>query len=241
MKSKYCFLAAGGGFALFLADYPASQSWLALVAFAPLLWTTGQARALREACSYGVVWGLARMLPLAFMVGAFGLPWPARFAVAGYLLVLDALFALFAFWLRATAAGPWLVAVVFAAIEYADSRLPMWGTARSVARLVAPISGVSVLIRLAGTAAVAAWLVSFQALIVAGVQRRQRAAVAAGIALLAAAIALGLSWPPPTTRTLRVAAIGWGERSGAGRAEALVTEASAQGARLVVFPAAGRS
>jgi len=239
MKAKYCLLAASGGFALFLADYPASQSWLALGAFAPLLWTVGRARALPEACSYGVAWGLARMLPLAFMVGAFGLPWPARLVVAAYVLALDALFALLAFWLRTLAAGPYLIAVLFAAIEYADSCLPMWGTARSVARLVAPISGVSLLVRLAGTAAAAVWLVSFQALLVAGVQRRQRAAVAIGIALLAGAIAIGaLSPSPRTTRTLRVAAIGWGERSGAARAETLVAQASSQGARLVVFPEA---
>lgn len=238
MKAKYCFLAASGGFALFLADYPASQSWLALLAFAPLLWTVARARTPRDACSYGVAWGLARMLPLAFMVGAFGLPWPARFVVAGYLVGLDVVFALFAFLLRATTAGPVLVAVVFAAIEYADSCLPMWGTARSVARLVAPIFGVSWLIRLAGTAAVAVWLVSFQALIVAGLQRRRRAAVAAGIGLLATVIASGAWWSPPTAPTLRVAAIGWGEHSGAARAEALVAEASSHGARLVVFPEA---
>lgn len=236
MKAKYCFLAASGGLALFLADYPASQSWLALLAFAPLLWTVARARTPREAAAYGVAWGLARMLPLAFMVGAFGLPWPARFAVAGYLVCLDAAFALLAFWLRATAAGPCLIAVAFAVIEYADSLLPMWGTARSVARLVAPICGASVLIRLAGTAAVAVWLVSFQALIVAGVQRRQRFTVVAGIALLAVAIALDVSLPPPATRTLRVAAIGWGERSAAADAETLVASASSQGARLVVFP-----
>jgi apolipoprotein N-acyltransferase len=238
MKAKYCLLAASGGLALFLADYPTSQWWLGLLAFAPLFWTVSRARTRREACSYGVAWGVTRVLPLAFMVDGFGLPWPARFALAGYVLGLDAAFALLAFWLRATAAGPILIAIVFAAIEYADSCLPMWGTGRSVARLVAPIFGVSWLIRLAGTAAVAVWLVSFQALIVAGVQRRRRAAVVAGIAVLVSVISTGVLWPPPTTPMLRVAAIGWGEHSGAARAETLVADASSQGARLVVFPEA---
>lgn len=53
-------LALLGGVALFLADYPVSQPWLVLLAFAPLLWGVLAARSRREACAYGVLWGLGR-------------------------------------------------------------------------------------------------------------------------------------------------------------------------------------
>ncbi|MEO7036881.1 MAG: hypothetical protein ABI548_23235 [Polyangiaceae bacterium] len=104
-----CSFALLGGLALFLADYPVSQPWLVLLAFVPLLWVVLAARSRREACTYGIFWGLGRTVPLAYMLGSFGLPLPARFAVEGYLLGLDAAFALVAFELRGIRACPLLM------------------------------------------------------------------------------------------------------------------------------------
>src|SRR5450631_309851 len=165
-------LALLGGLALFLADYPVSQPWLVLLAFAPLLWVALAAHSRREACAYGILWGLGRTVPLAYALGSFGLPVPARFVVEAYLLGLDVVFALVAFELRALRAWPVLVAIAFVVIEYADSRLPMWGTARSVARLLSPYPEASGLLRLGGTVGVATAVVLVQALFVVGVQRR---------------------------------------------------------------------
>lgn len=238
MSASGYLLAASGGLALFLADYPACQSWLACVAFVPLFWTVLRARSLGEASGLGAAWGAGRTLPLAWMVHGFGLPWTARVAVGGYLLLLDAVFGLCIFWCRATAPRLFLSAVLFAAIEHADSLLPMWGTARSVARLVAPVAGARVLTNVAGTSAVTVFLVASQALAAAGVRRRQGFTLVAGLVMLASVMALGIRRPTPPTRTLRASAIGWGERRGALDVAHLVGEASARGARLVVFPEA---
>jgi len=224
---------------LFLADYPACRSWLVFVAFAPLFWVVLRARSPAEASAFGVAWSAGRMLPLAWMVHGFGLPWSARVALGGYLLLLDAVFGLFVFWCRATAPRLVLSAVLFAVLEYVDSLLPMWGTARSVARLVAPAAGAGVLTSVAGTPAVAVFFVAFQGLVVAGVQRRQGLTVVAGVALLASSLLLATARPAPPTRTLRASAIGWDERRGAPPDVApLVRDASARGARLVVLPEA---
>jgi hypothetical protein len=59
------------------------------------------ARLRREAVAYGIPLGLGRTVPLAYLLGSFGLPVPARFAVEGYLLGFDAVFALVAWELRA--------------------------------------------------------------------------------------------------------------------------------------------
>lgn len=91
-KTEGCLLAASGGFALFLADYPASQPWLAFVAFAPLFWTVLRAGSVARACALGAAWGAARLLPMAWMLHGFGLPWLARLLVVGYVLLLDAAF-----------------------------------------------------------------------------------------------------------------------------------------------------
>jgi len=237
-KCKGHLLAAGGGFALFLADYPASRTWLAFIAFAPLFWVVLRARSAAEACAFGVAWGGARTLPLAWMLDGFGLPWGLRLVVTVCLLLLDAVFAACAFWLRRAVPGLLLSAALFALLEYADSRLPMWGTARSIARLVTPVSGARFLIAAVGSSGTALWLVSFQALVVAGIQRRQRFTALAGLLVFAAAIALGVRSAPRTTRTLRVAAIGWAEQHATPDVESLVAAASKQGARLVVFPEA---
>jgi apolipoprotein N-acyltransferase len=231
-----CSFALLGGLALFLADYPVSQPWLVLLAFAPLLWVVLAARARREAVAYGILWGLGRTVPLACMLGSFGLPVPARFAVEAYVLGLDAAFALIAFELRALRAWPVLVAINFAVIEYADSRLPMWGTSRSVARLLSPYPHASGLVHLGGTATFAAAAVLVQALFVLGVQRRQSKSVLAGAVVLAVAAVLSVAPAPVTTRALRVAAVGRGLDGIADRAEAFVAEAAKRRAKIIVFP-----
>ncbi len=237
-RSRIYLFAASGGLALFLADYPACQSWLVCLAFSPLLWTVFRASSPGQASACGVAWGIARTMPLAWMLHGFGLPWQPQLALAGYVLLLDAVFALIAFRFRATTLGLFAAAGLFALLEYADSRLPMWGTARSVARLAAPIPGARELIRAAGPFAVAIWLVLFQALLVVGVQRRQRSLVAIGVVLLAGALALGAVRSALSTRTLRAAAIGWAGQRGTADVAALVARASSQHARLVVFPEA---
>jgi apolipoprotein N-acyltransferase len=230
--------AALGGLALFIADYPASQSWLVLFAFAPLLWSVLAARSRLEAAVYGILWGLGRTLPLAYQLGSFGLPVPARFAVETYLLALDAGFALAAFELRALGAWPALVALVFALIEDADSRLPMWGTARSLARLLAPHPEACGLVRLGGTALFAVVVVLVQALLVLGVQRRRWKSVLVGAGCLAVGALVSVAPAPVTTRTLRVAAVGRGLEAIADQAPALIAEAALRGAKVIVFPEA---
>ena len=231
-----CLLALLGGIARFLADYPVSQPWLVLLAFTPLLSVVLAARSRREATTYGIFWGLGRTVPLAYLLGSLGLPVPARFALGAYLLGLDAVFALVAFELRAVRAWPVLVAITFASIEYADSRLPMWGTARSLARLLSPYPQARGLLQLGGLVAVATVVVLVQALLVLGVQRRQSKSVLAGALLLVTTAVLSHARAPVTTRTLRVAAVGHGEDSIAAQAETFVAEAAKRRAKIVVFP-----
>ena len=231
-----CLLAVLGGLALFLADYPLSQAWLVMLAFLPLLSVVLAARSRREAVAYGILWGLGRTVPLAYLLGSFGLPVPARFAVEAYLLGLDAVFGLVAFELRALRAWPLLVAITFAIIELADSRLPMWGTARSVARLLSAYPQASGLLCFGGIAAVATAVVLVQALFAVGLQRRQSKSILAGAIVLVVAAVLSVAHAPITTRTLRVAAVGRGRADIAGRAEAFVAEAATRRAKIIVFP-----
>lgn len=112
----------------------------------------------------------------------------------------------------------------------------MWGTARSLARLISPYPEASGLVRWGGTAAFATAIVLIQALFVIGVQRRQRKSVLAGAVVLVVAVVLSAARAPIITRTLRVAAVGRGRDNIAGRAEAFVAEAAKRRAKIIVFP-----
>ncbi len=235
---KYlCAAVAGTG--LFLADYPVEWPWLELVAFAPLLWLVVRALSWSEAAALGVAWSVGRTLPLAWMLHSFGLPWSARVAVAIYLFALDALFALIVYGTRRWRFG-WLApALAFAAIEWLDSLLPMWGTAHSLARPWVVLPQACSLVAWFGVPAVAFVIVALQALVVQAWQRKQPPILA-----LAGALALAGSFMVPATRTkvpatvLKVGMVGWVDPRAAKDAEAFVHEAATKGARLVALPEA---
>lgn len=76
------------------------------------------------------------MLPLGVMLDGLGVPPLPAVALALYLLALDASFAALVHVMRhwSLPALPLGAGVSFAAIERLDAALPMWGTARSLAR-----------------------------------------------------------------------------------------------------------
>jgi apolipoprotein N-acyltransferase len=224
---------------LFLADYPVQWPWLQLVAFVPLLLAVPGARSALAAGAYGISWTLGRVIPLGFMVDSFHLPWWARMAVLLYLIGLDLVFALLVF--RARALRSWLfalvVAIAFAAIEAADSRLPLWGTARTMARAWSIFPRACGLVSRSGdTFAVAFVVVCAQALVVMGVRRRERWSLLLAALVVAAGGLLSFAPRLLATETLRIAAVGWGPTSDAPNIGARIRDAVAAGARLVVFP-----
>ena len=232
-------LSASGGVLLFIADYPVQWPWLQLIAFAPLLWAVLGAPSALGACAYGASWALGRVIPLAFAIGSFALPWWARAALLMYLLALELLFALLVFRVRTTRTWlfAFLVAATFVAIEAVDSWLPLWGTARTLARAWSLIPGARGLIRWGGTYAVSFVVVCTQALVVVAARRRERWAIPAALTGLALAAGISSVASRPTVGgTLEVAAVGWGGSSDARNADARVHQAALGGARLVVFP-----
>jgi hypothetical protein len=74
------------------------------------------------------------VIPLAFGVGSFALPWWARAALFFCLVALDLLFALLVLRVRTTRTCLFalLAASTFVAIELVDAWLTLWGTATTV-------------------------------------------------------------------------------------------------------------
>jgi len=231
---------SSGGLLLFLADYPVQWPWLQLVAFVPVLLAVSGAPSALSAVAYSVSWTLGRAIPLGFMVDSFRLPWWARMAVLAYLIGLDLLFVWVVFRVRALGSGLFalVAAAAFAAIEAADSRLPLWGTARTLARAWAFLPSACGLVSRSGdTFAVSSVIVGVQALMVMGVRRREHRSFQLAAVILAAGAILSFAPRPPAARTLRIAAVGWGTaRDAALNVEGRIREAGAAGARLVVFP-----
>ncbi len=238
-------LAGCEGLLVFLADYPVEVPWLQLVAFVPLLAGCMRARSWRHAAVLGGVWGLARFIPLGIMLGGLDLPLLPAIGLSAYLVVLDAGFAASVFAMRRWPAVSFSLGVgtSFAVLEWIDSVLPMWGTARSLARswAIAP-EVVGGLVRIGGPALVAFVIVASQAAVIVVPGRSRRAALAVLGSLLAfTAVTAGIDrWrtPPGAGRPLRVGAVGWPRRGGEHEAEALVARAATAGARLVVLPEA---
>jgi len=228
-----------GGLLLFLADYPVQWPWLQLVAFVPLLLAVEGARSALAAGACGIAWTLGRVIPLGFMVDSFHLPWWAQTAVLLYLMGLDLVFVLLVFGVRALRS--WLFALVvgiaYAALEAGDSRLPMWGTARTMARAwsIFPRAG-GLVSRSGDTVAVSFVVVCAQALVVMGVRRRECWSFSLSAVLLASGALLSFAPRPLAAETLRIAAVGWGPTSDALNLGARIRDAVAAGARLVVFP-----
>jgi apolipoprotein N-acyltransferase len=235
-------LAGGGGLLVFLADYPVEVPWLQLVAFVPLLVGCVRAASWRRAAWLGGAFGLARFLPLGVMLGGLDLPLLPAIGLSLYLVALDAWFAASVFAMRRwpTVAFAVGVGASFAVIEHIDAILPMWGTARSLARswAIAP-EVVGGLLRLGGPALVAFVIVAAQAAVVGALGRRWWPALAVLGSLLAVTAGASLLGPPTSSgRSLRVGAVAWPRRGGETEAERLVAEAAADGARLVVLPEA---
>lgn len=232
-------LAALGGLLMFASGYPIEAPWLQLVGVAPLLIVALRSPSRRRAAALGGVWGLARMLPLGVMLDGLGVPPLPAVALALYLLALDASFAALVHVMRhwslpALTLG---AGVSFAAIERLDAALPMWGTARSLARAWAiEPELVGGLLRLAGPHALALVIVALQAVVVGALARRRPSGLALLVPLLAAPPLCGALLPARTDGALRVAAVAWPTRGGEHQAEALVTAAAQGGARLVVLP-----
>jgi apolipoprotein N-acyltransferase len=234
-------LAGCGGVLVFLADYPVELPWLQLVAFVPLLAGCVRARSWRRAAWLGAVFGLARFIPLGIMLDGLDLPVLPAIGLSLYLVALDAGFAASVFAMRRWPAVSFALGVgmSFAVIESIDAILPMWGTARSLARswAIAP-EVVGGLLRLGGPALVAFVIVASQAAVVAAAPRRRWFGLAVLGSLLAVTAGANLRGAPTSTGRLRVGAVAWPRRGGETEAEALVAQAAAEGARLVVLPEA---
>jgi len=129
---------------------------------------------------------------------------------------------------------------IFAALEWADAMLPMWGTSKSLARswVIVPevLGGV---VRLGGPSLWALLLVAAQVAVVAGImQQRGRQGVGLAVVLVAVTWVIGSAGVPAPTGHLRVGAVAWPKRGGEVDAEHWVAVAAEQGARLVVLPEA---
>lgn len=227
---------------MFLADYPAELPWLQLVAFVPLFVGCLRAPSWRRAALLGGLWGLARSLPLGIMLEGLGVPLLPAVALGGYLLALDAVLGVLVHAMRRWPAAAVAVGtgVTFAVLELVDATLPMWGTARSLARswVIVP-ELVGGLLQVGGPPLLALVIVAGQASVAVAITRKQGRALATG--LLAIAVLLGsraFVVGPPHEGELRVGAIGWPQRGGELDAELLVAEAAAAGAKLVVLPEA---
>jgi apolipoprotein N-acyltransferase len=234
-------LAGCGGLLVFLADYPVEVPWLQLVAFLPLLAGCVHARSWRHAAWLGGVFGLARFIPLGVMLDGLRLPVLPAIGLSLYLVALDAGFSASVFAMRRWPAVSFALGVgaSFAAIEWIDAILPMWGTARSLARswAIAP-EVMGGLLRLGGPALVAFVIVASQAAVVAALGRRRWPALAVLASLLIVTAGANLWGAPTRSGRLRVAAVGWPSRGDEIDAERFVAEAAAQGAKLVVLPEA---
>lgn len=253
--ARWLALSALGGGLVFLADYPAELPWLQLVAFVPLLWACNHAATWRAAASLGVVFGLARYIPLGIMLDGLGVPLPAAVALALYLVVLEGLFAISVHAMRAWPTHVFALGAgaAYAVLELVDALLPMWGTSRCLARswAIEPemIGGLT---RLGGPFLVAFVIVALQAVVVAALVRRRWSVLAWALPLVLMVPVTNAIGAPEPTATLRVGAIAWPDRtlvpepdvrprprsSDAAMVEALVAEAAEQGVRLVVLPEA---
>jgi len=226
---------------VFLADYPVEVPWLQLVAFLPLLAGCIRAPSWRHAAVLGGVFGLARFIPLGIMLDGLALPLLPAIGLSLYLVALDAGFAASVVAMRRWPAVSFALGVgaSFAVIEWIDASLPMWGTARSLARswAIAP-EVVGGLLRGGGPALVAFVIVAAQAALVARRRRGKWPALAVLALLFVVTTTVGRWDVPTSSNRLRVGAIGWPKRGGETEAERLVAEAADDGARLVVLPEA---
>ncbi len=235
-------LAIVGGLLVFGADHPVGLPWLQCVAFVPLVVGCLRAPSWRWAAVLGGAWAVARFAPLAVMLGGLGVPPGPAVVLSAYLLLLDAVFAVAVFGMRRLA--PSVLALgagsVFAALEWADAMLPMWGTSKSLARSWVVIPEVfGGVVRLGGPSLWALLLVAAQVAVVAGImQQRRRHGVVVAVVLVAFAGALGRAGTPAPTGHLRVGAVAWPKRGGEMDAEHWVAVAAGEGARMVVLPEA---
>jgi apolipoprotein N-acyltransferase len=222
-----------------LADYPVYAAPLQLIAFVPFLLVMRRCDRASAAVAGAVL--AFRFIGFAPALGA--LPLLAGVGVLAYVFLLHTACGLACFGVRGVP-EPWrslAIGAAFAGMELVDSRLPMWGTGLSLACAWSPYPSAIQVIRVTGPLGVAFLVVSAQSLALAmsAAKSRSRRIVIAGV--LAALLAFGglasLGARRPSA-TLRVAALGWADRSGPSRLDELIVEAASRGARLVVAPEA---
>ena len=240
-------LAAVGGVLLFASDYPVHAWPLQLVAVAPLLFALaprGVPPSAKLAALLGLAFGAGYTMPL---IAVLRFPLLLGGALALYVTALWIVFALGAR-IAMTWRAPWGglgVAAVAVVIEWFDfTVIPIWGTAQSFVRVWSAVPVAIQFVSITGVLGLVFVVVAPQALLVQVLAKRNRTwkqAVVVAAAILAVAAAFdAIAWTRAPIDHVTVAALGWTGRPGGEErvavVDALVAEAAAKGAKLVVTP-----